>query len=124
MSPRLLLVDDDDDIREVAQAAIELLSDWEVVTAASGREALDLAEGQTFDAVVLDVMMPELDGPSTLERLRAIAVHSAVPVVFLTAKVQATDRDRFAGMDICGVVTKPFDPMTLVDQLTDCFSWR
>lgn len=124
MSPRLLLVDDDDDIREVAQAAIELLGDWEVVTAASGSEALDLAESQSFDAVVLDVMMPELDGPSTLQRLRAMTDHEAVPVVFLTAKVRASDRDRFAGMGICGVVTKPFDPMTLADQLADCFSWR
>lgn len=80
--------------------------------------------GQSFDAVVLDVMMPELDGPSTLGRLRAMTGHDSVPVVFLTAKVQATDQDRFAGMDICGVVTKPFDPMTLVEQLTDHFSWH
>ena len=119
---RLLLVDDDDDICEVAQTVLEVLSDWEVVTAASGAEAVALAWGASFDAVVLDVMMPELDGPATLARLRSLPTTEATPVVLMTAATP-DDSDRFDALDVAGLVSKPFDPTTLVGQLRGILAW-
>jgi CheY-like chemotaxis protein len=118
VSRRLLLVDDDDAIREIAQLSLERVGDWSVVAVASGREALEIVEtGATFDAVLLDVMMPELDGPTTMQRLREGSLPSSVPVVFLTAKLQPADRERLHELGAVGVIAKPFDPMSLSSQL-------
>ena len=115
MSRRVLLVDDEEDIRAVAQLSLESVGGWEVVTAASGAEALGTATDASFDAILLDVMMPELDGPSTLERLRAAGVDT--PVVFLTAKVQPGDRRALEATGAAGILAKPFDPMQLPAEL-------
>jgi CheY-like chemotaxis protein len=113
---RLLLIDDEDDIRRVAKLSLERVGGWEVVPAASSTEAVAAAEGGGFDAVLLDVMMPDVDGPGTLERLRPI-LGPDVPVVFLTAKVQPADVERLRGLGATGVLAKPFDPMRLPDEL-------
>ena len=113
---RLLLVDDEADIRRVAKLSLERVGGWEVVPAASSTEAVAAAEGGGFDAVLLDVMMPDVDGPATLERLRPI-LGPHVPVVFLTAKVQPADVERLRGLGAAGVLAKPFDPMRLPDEL-------
>jgi CheY-like chemotaxis protein len=113
---RLLLIDDEDDIRRVAKLSLERVGGWEVVPAASSTEAVAAAEGGGFDAVLLDVMMPDVDGPGTLERLRPI-LGADVPVVFLTAKVQPADVERLRGLGATGVLAKPFDPMRLPDEL-------
>ena len=115
MSRRVLLVDDEEDIRAVAQLSLESIGGWEVVTAASGAEALGTATGASFDAILLDVMMPELDGPSTLERLREAGVDT--PVVFLTAKVQPGDVRALEATGAAGILAKPFDPMQLPAEL-------
>ena len=115
MSRRLLLVDDEEDIRAVARLSLESVGGWEVVTAASGAEALGTATSAPFDAILLDVMMPELDGPSTLERLREAGVQA--PVVFLTAKVQPGDRRALEATGAAGILAKPFDPMRLPAEL-------
>ncbi len=115
MSRRLLLVDDEEDIRAVAQLSLESVGGWEVVTAESGAEAINTATGLAFDAILLDVMMPELDGPTTLERLREAGV--GTPVVFLTAKVQPGDRRALEATGAAGILAKPFDPMRLADEL-------
>jgi CheY-like chemotaxis protein len=118
VSRRLLLVDDDDGIREIAQISLERIGDWSVVAAASGAEALEAAEaGDPFDLVVLDVMMPELDGPTTMLRLREGPLPPSVPVVFLTAKLQPADRERLHELGAVGVIAKPFDPMSLPSEL-------
>ena len=118
MSRRVLLVDDEDDIREVARMSLSAVAGWEVVTAASGHEALDAgAAGAPYDAVLLDVMMPGLDGPSTLPLLRERDWGRDVPVVFLTAKVQPADRRMLEALGAAGIVAKPFDPMTLAEQV-------
>ena len=117
MSRRLLLVDDDDSIREIAQISLERVGNWEVVAASSGGEAVEIVEGGgVFDAVVLDVMMPGIDGPTTLGRLRG-PLPPAVPVVFLTAKLQLADRARLHALGAAGVIAKPFDPMALPAEL-------
>jgi CheY-like chemotaxis protein len=119
MSPgKVLLVDDDDDIRTIATISLERVGGWTVVSAASGAAALELAAQEgPFDAVLLDVMMPDLDGPSTLERLREGPLAPDVPVVFLTAKLQPADRERLASLGVAGVLAKPFDPMSLPQDL-------
>jgi CheY-like chemotaxis protein len=123
MSPRLLLVDDDDDIRLIARMSLERIGDWEVVDAASGEAAIEaLADEGPFDAIVLDVMMPGLDGPTTLRLLRASPLAATTPVVFLTAKVQASDRARLAELGAVGTIGKPFDPLALPGELAEALA--
>ncbi|HEX3041284.1 MAG TPA: response regulator [Solirubrobacterales bacterium] len=118
MKRRLLLVDDEDAIREIARISLERVGGWEVFAAASGREAVEtVGRVGPVDAVLLDVMMPGLDGPSTMRALRAGPLATGVPFVFLTAKLQAVDRERLGRIGAAGVVAKPFDPMTLPEQL-------
>jgi CheY-like chemotaxis protein len=114
---RLLLVDDEDDIRRVATLSLERVGGWEVVPAGSAADAVTAAQDGGFDAVLLDVMMPDVDGPATLERLRPL-LGPGVPIVFLTAKVQPADVERLRGLGAAGVLAKPFDPMRLPDELS------
>ena len=120
---RILIVDDEPDIREVAQVSLEVMGGLEVLTASSGHEALEIAAREKPDAILLDVMMPELDGPATVERLRATPGIADIPVVLLTAKVQAADHRRFASLQVAGVLAKPFDPMTLSEQVIGVLGW-
>jgi two-component system OmpR family response regulator len=116
--PRLLLVDDAPDIRAIACMSLERVGGWTVVPVASGEEALEMARGDApFDAVLLDVMMPGMDGPATLAGLRAGGLGANVPVVFLTARTQSADRERLSALGAAGVIAKPFDPLTLPEQL-------
>jgi CheY-like chemotaxis protein len=118
MSRRALLVEDEDAIRAIAQLSLERVGGWTVVCAASGEEAVEAAHGEgPFDVVLLDVMMPGLDGPATLRRLRDGPLAAAVPVIFLTAKAAATDRERLRSLGAAGVIAKPFDPMALPGEL-------
>ncbi|MCW3006605.1 MAG: Two-component response regulator [Solirubrobacterales bacterium] len=115
---RLLLVDDDDDIRTIATISLERVGGWTVVAASSGAAAVAIAQADdAFDAVLLDVMMPDLDGPATLERLRSGLLSPDVPIVFLTAKLQPADQARLNRLGAAGVLAKPFDPMGLPRDL-------
>lgn len=124
MSKTLLLIDDDDDIREIAQLSLELGAGWTVLSAASGGAGIEIAREKQPDAILLDVMMPVLDGPATLAKLREDERTRDIPVVFLTAKARPAERDRLAGLDVSGVLAKPFDPMTLADQLQAALGWN
>jgi CheY-like chemotaxis protein len=117
MSHTVLLIDDEPDIREVAQLSLGAVAGWDVLTADNGAEGLEIAAERQPDAILLDVMMPGLDGPSTLARLREDPETAAVPVVFLTAKAREAEIDRLRGLGAAGVLTKPFDPMTLAREL-------
>lgn len=118
MTSRLLLVDDEDAIRTIASISLERIGGWTVISAPSGQAALETAQDDgPFDAVLMDVMMPDLDGPATLERLRDGALPDHVPVVFLTAKVGEAECERLLSLGAAGVIAKPFDPMTLPAQL-------
>jgi len=124
VSRTLLLVDDDDGIRLIATRALEKLAGWQVVAAAGGEEALRiLEEGPEVDAVLLDVMMPGMDGPTTLARLRERPAGADVPVVMLTAKVQRTDVEELLALPVSGVLAKPFDPLTLHREIADVLGW-
>ena len=112
---RLLLVDDDDDIRAIARISLERVGGWDVVAAGSAGEAEAAAREAAPDVVLLDVMMPDVDGPATLERLRPLI--GAAPVVFLTAKTQPADLERLNSLGAAGVIAKPFDPMALPGEV-------
>lgn len=123
MSRRVLVVDDEDDIREIAQTSLEMVGGWEVLVASSGQEGICCAETEQPDAILLDVMMPDMDGPSTFKKLRANQKTETIPVILLTAKVQAGDRKRFEDLGVKAVIAKPFDPMTLPDQVSSALGW-
>jgi len=123
MSRKILLVDDEDDIREVAQMSLEMTAGWEVLTAASGAEALRLAAAERPDAILLDVMMPGMDGPATARALKAASPTAEIPVILLTAKVQAADRRRFDDLGVAGILAKPFDPMSLANEVSGVLGW-
>lgn len=114
---KLLIIDDDEDIREVATLILESLAEFDVVAASSGLAGLASAGSELPDVILLDVMMPGLDGPSTLARLRGSNTTRAIPVIFLTAKVQAADRKRLSELGAAGIIAKPFDPMSLADDI-------
>lgn len=122
-SRRVLIVDDEDDIREVAEVCLHLIGGWEVLTARSGAEGIAAAGREQPDAILLDVMMPDLDGPATFQRLQADEATRHIPVILLTAKVQAVDRRRFADLGVRGVIAKPFDPLTLSRDIAETLGW-
>lgn len=119
----ILLVDDDDFIREVASASLELMAGWTVRTAASGGQGLAMAAESPPDAIILDVMMPEMDGPTTLAALRASERTRSIPVVFLTARIQASERRWLDELGAEGVLAKPFDPEKLHEQVAEVLGW-
>jgi CheY-like chemotaxis protein len=123
MSKTVLLIDDEPDIREVAQLSLGAVAGWEVLTAGGGAEGIELAANRQPDAILLDVMMPELDGPATLEALRERVDTRAIPVLFMTAKAQAGELSRYASLGVAGVIPKPFDPMTLHERVSGALGW-
>jgi CheY-like chemotaxis protein len=123
MSHRILIIDDEEDIRDVAALSLETVAGWEVTVASSGAQGLARATEHTPDAILLDVMMPGMDGPTTLRELRKNPVTAKIPVLFLTAKVQASDQRRFADLGVEAVLSKPFDPMTLSTQIASVLGW-
>jgi CheY-like chemotaxis protein len=120
---RLLVIDDEDHIREVAAVSLEMVGGWDVLTASSGSEGIASAQAEQPDAILLDVMMPDMDGPTTLQHLQRNPSTCHIPVVFLTAKVQASDHRRFADLGVTGVLAKPFDPMALPDDVAGLLGW-
>ncbi len=116
---KVLYVEDEPDIQAIARLALESVGGFEVFICSSGIEALEKAPGINPDMILLDVMMPGLDGPETLKKMREIDVLKDTPVVFLTAKAMASEVDRFLEAGALQVIAKPFDPMTLSDQLRE-----
>ncbi len=113
---RLLYVDDEADIREIAAMALELDPELHVKACASGEEALAVAPTYNPDLILLDMMMPGLDGPATMDRLRQLPGMSDTPVVFITARAQSKEVDSLIQLGAKGVIAKPFDPMSLAAQ--------
>ena len=121
---RLLVVDDEPAIREIAQVSLETIGGWDTVGAGSGTEALARVAAERPDAILLDVMMPGIDGPETVVRLRDEPSTRDIAVVLLTAKVQPSERARLAELPgVAGVIAKPFDPLTLAAQVAEVVGW-
>ncbi len=124
MAHRILIIDDEEDIREVAALSLETVAGWEVTSASSGAQGLTRAVEQNPDAILLDVMMPGMDGPTTFRELRNNPTTAHIPVLLLTAKVQSTDQRRFADLGVEAVLFKPFDPLTLSTQIATALHWN
>jgi CheY-like chemotaxis protein len=120
---KILVVDDEEHIREIAAVSLELTGAWEIATADSGAEALRIAPQLRPDAILLDVMMPEMDGPTTFHHLQSDPATKDIPVIFLTAKVQAADRRRFTEIGVRSMIPKPFDPLSLAEQIASALQW-
>jgi len=114
---RVLYVDDEADIREIVGLSLGLDPDITVEIASSGAEALTAVQAQLPDLILLDVMMPDMDGPTTLFRLRERAESREIPVVFMTARAQRREIERFKTLGALGVIAKPFDPISLASDL-------
>jgi CheY-like chemotaxis protein len=117
---RVVHVDDEPDIREIVKMCLNLDPEMEMRSCASGQDALDLISGWTPDVILLDVMMPTMDGPATFARLKENAQTAAILVVFMTARVQARELDRLLAMGAVDVIAKPFDPMSLAAKVRGC----
>jgi two-component system OmpR family response regulator len=114
---KILLVDDDPDIRRIGALSLEKVGGFAVVLAASGAEALGKLEQEHFDLILLDMMMPDMDGIATLTAERARPAERVVPVIFMTAKVQGGEVDRYLRAGALGVIEKPFDPLALPGEV-------
>ena len=121
---RVLIIDDEEDIRQVAALSLETIAGWDVVTASSGAEGMLMAASEKPDAILLDVMMPQMDGPTTFKQMQLDPAISHIPVLLLTAKVQGVDRRRFASLGVAAVLFKPFDPLTLSEQIATALGWQ
>ena len=114
---RILYAEDEPDIQAVAKLALEMIGGFQVMICNNGSEALQKIPGFTPDLILLDVMMPLMDGPTTLKNLRADPATASIPVIFLTAKVQPPEVAMYQAMGALNVMAKPFDPMTLAAQV-------
>jgi CheY-like chemotaxis protein len=121
---KILIIDDEDDIREIAALSLESVAGWDVIKASSGAQGLARAAEHQPDAILLDVMMPGMDGPSTFREMRKNPSTAQIPVLLLTAKVQATDQRRFADLGVHAILFKPFDPLTLSKQISNALGWK
>lgn len=119
---KILLIDDEPDIREVASLTLETMGDYQVFEAPNGYDGAAIAAAVLPDVILLDVMMPEIDGPSTLALLREAESTRAIPVIFMTAKMQAADRKRLSSLGAQGIISKPFDPMGLAGEIDEILS--
>jgi CheY-like chemotaxis protein len=114
---RILYVEDDEDIRTVTAMALEAVGGFTVIACSSGNEALAAVPDADADLILLDVMMPGMDGIATLSALRGLPQTADTPVVFMTAKVQASEIQNYMRLGVTGVIAKPFDPMTVSAQI-------
>lgn len=119
---KIMAVEDEPDIRLVLEVALRDVAGFDLQVCSSGAQALDTAPAFQPDLILLDVMMPEMDGPETLGELRRLPETAETPVIFLTAKVQPQEVKRFLELGARGVISKPFDPMTLADEVRQVWS--
>lgn len=118
-----MIVDDEEDVQAIAKLGLEMGAGWNVLTACSGREALNIAANSKLDVILLDMMMPDMDGRATLQQLKANPVTNSIPVILLTAKVQESDQESFTGLDVAAVFAKPFRPLKLATQISEALGW-
>lgn len=114
---KILYAEDEPDIREIATLALESIGQLEIITCESGTQVIDLAMQFQPQLILLDVMMPDMDGPATLDALNHHSMLNSIPVIFLTAKILPDEIERFKTLGAIDIISKPFDPMTLADQI-------
>jgi CheY-like chemotaxis protein len=121
---RILVIDDADDVRNVTQLSLERMGGWTVSTARSGQEGIEKAITEQPEAILLDVMMPDMDGPTTFRQLQTNATTRHIPVIFLTGMGQSADQRRFAELGVTACIAKPFSPLTLAYQIAAALGWE
>ncbi|ABW25872.1 response regulator [Acaryochloris marina] len=120
---RILIIDDEQAIQAVASLSLKMEADWQVITANSGAEGIAIAGQEQPDAILLDVMMPMLDGIETFKQLQQGPLTRSIPVILLTAKAQAAEQQQFQSLGVAGVITKPFNSLTLASQIAQVLGW-
>ncbi|MFB2898522.1 response regulator [Aerosakkonemataceae cyanobacterium BLCC-F50] len=124
VTKRVLIIDDDLGIRKIVQISLEAVAGWNVLIAASGMEGIDIAQAEQPDAILLDVMMPGMDGITTLGKIKENPNIQKIPVILLTAKAQPSEQKQFTELQIAGVITKPFRATDLVEQMRSLLQWQ
>jgi two-component system, OmpR family, alkaline phosphatase synthesis response regulator PhoP len=120
---RVLIIDDEETIQTVVKFGIQMRSGWEVIAASSGAEGIRSAQVEQPDVILLDVMMPDMDGITTFRQLQGDRKTQQIPVIFLTAKAQTAEKRQFNELGVNGVITKPFNSLHLPDQIAQILSW-
>ncbi|WP_413167194.1 response regulator [Capilliphycus salinus ALCB114379] len=123
MKRRILVIDDEEDIRELLQLSIEMSSSWEVFTAGSGQEGIEMALTYQPDAIILDVIMPDMDGPTTFQLLQENPETRNIPVILLTAKVQTDEEAPYGDLGVKAVLSKLINPLHFAEQLAAVLGW-
>ncbi len=120
---RILIIDDEKHLVAVIKTCLQKLGGWTVLTAETGQEGLSKANAEQPNAILLDVMMPDLDGLTVLSKLKENPITQKIPVILLTAKVQSNAQEEYTSLDLAGVLSKPFDPLQLADQVAKILRW-
>ncbi|NJR64467.1 MAG: response regulator [Leptolyngbyaceae cyanobacterium CRU_2_3] len=123
MTKRILIIDNEQYIQEVIQICLQTTAGWQVMAVSSGRDGIAKAEVEQPDAILLDVMMPDMDGLTTFQVLQDHPDTRPIPVILLTAKVQSSDRCRYEELGVKGTIAKPFDPLELASQVATILGW-
>lgn len=124
MTKRILVIDNEEYIQEITKICLETVAGWQVITAGSGQEGIQRAEVESPDAILLDVMMPDMDGLTTFQNLQANPKTQSIPVLLLTAKTQASDRRRYTELGIKDAIAKPFEPLQLAEEISIALGWK
>lgn len=120
---RILIIDDEETIQTVVQFGIKMAAGWDVLIAGSGAQGIQTAQSEQPDVILLDVMMPDMDGIATFKALQSHAETAHIPVVLLTAKAQTAEKRQFNDLGVRGVITKPFNSLHLPEQITRILQW-
>jgi len=123
MTKRILVIDDEDSVREIIQISLESVAGWNTLTASSGSEGITIAESEHPDAILLDVMMPYMDGPTTFKQLQANLATRDIPTIMVTAKAQSSEKKQLMDLGVSGVITKPCLPLSLVEEICKILNW-
>ncbi|MEO0759654.1 MAG: response regulator [Cyanobacteria bacterium J06648_16] len=123
MSQSILVVDDEADVQEITKLGLEMKTDWTVLIAGSGEEALQMAREQQPSAILLDMMMPDMDGRATLRALKASSLTAEIPVILVTAKAQPATLEEFADLAVAAIIAKPFRPLQLAAEIAQALGW-
>jgi CheY-like chemotaxis protein len=124
MNKQILIVDDEEDVRAIATLGLQMGASWTVLTAGSGKEGIAIAAQQRPDAILLDLMMPDMDGRATLRQLKQDPATQSIPVILMTAKIQPSEHNTFQDLDVAAIFTKPFRPLTLAQQIITALNWQ
>ncbi len=119
MTKSILIVDDEEDIRELIQLGLEMQTSWKVLNSNSGEEAIQIAATEQPDVILLDLMMPDMDGRITLQKLKGDSKTNKIPVILMTAKSKSSVAESFENLDVAAIFTKPLRPLNLAQEISE-----